>query len=363
MEEIVRLIRVFLASPGDLQEERSLANDAVDELNKSIAYYLGFRIELKGWEDTLPGHGRPQEIINQELDRCELFIGIMWKKWGTPPDTQGKYTSGFEEEFERSSDRFMKTGLPEVAMYFKEIPKEFLVDKGEDLKKVISFRDRIISEKRILFDRFRESNEFQKCVRLKITDYLLKLKEAEVEELEEKQSKAKIVTQNVESTQNKELVKSPFSKEGHIFLKHFLDKTEAEDSAKNITAFEVARLRLLSNAISKQGNHLPSLGVHDANIIFRNKSITYGDREILSLIDCGLKNIKHENSPLWYWCSLYKLGSLGEYLAHKSFSSADKDIGAGALEVMKLIDAKLPEEDDGINRNIFINFYEQIILK
>ena len=122
MDETFKLIRVFLASPGDLQDERRLANEAVEELNKGIAFHFGFRVELKGWEDTLSGSGRPQAIINQELDLCELFIGIMWKKWGTPPAIQGPYSSGFEEEFERSSVRLKETGQPEMAMYFKEIP-------------------------------------------------------------------------------------------------------------------------------------------------------------------------------------------------------------------------------------------------
>ena len=140
MEETFRLIRVFLASPGDLQDERRLANEAVEELNKGIASYLGFRVELKGWEDTLSGSGRPQAIINQELDLCELFIGIMWKKWGTPPAKNGQYSSGFEEEFERSSVKLKKTGHPEMAMYFKDIPFEYMVDPGKDLKKVIKFR-------------------------------------------------------------------------------------------------------------------------------------------------------------------------------------------------------------------------------
>ena len=89
MSDTVRIVRVFLASPGDLGEERKLANDAVEEINKHIAPYLGFHVELKGWEDTLSGRGRPQEIINKELDVCELFIGMIWKKWGTPPDKEG----------------------------------------------------------------------------------------------------------------------------------------------------------------------------------------------------------------------------------------------------------------------------------
>ena len=32
-------------------------------------------IDLLGWEDRPPGFGRPQEEINEDVDRCELFVG------------------------------------------------------------------------------------------------------------------------------------------------------------------------------------------------------------------------------------------------------------------------------------------------
>jgi len=340
MEETLKLIRVFLASPGDLQDERRSANEAIEELNKGIASHLGFRVELKGWEDTLPGVGRPQAIINQELDRCELFIGIMWKKWGTPPATQGPYTSGFEEEFELSSARVKETGQPDMAMYFKVIASEFLVDPGPDLEKVIAFKDRLISEKLILFETFSEVNEFQKCVRQKITDYLINSNKIEEEYLEEKQSKTKSTGGDIENKQDKETVNSPLSAEGHSFLKELLEKTESESSTEGITPLEVARFRLLSSTMSKSGNDVPFLGTHDANIIFSNKNIAYGTQEISRLIECGLNNIGHENTPIWYWCSIYKETSIEDFLVFKSFSYTDENVSIGALEAMRLIGVK-----------------------
>ncbi len=354
MAETFRLIRVFLASPGDLQDERRLASEAVEELNKGIASHFDCRVDLKGWEDTLPGSGRPQSIINRELDRCELFIGIMWKRWGTPPATQGSYTSGFEEEFELSATKLKKTGNPEMAMYFKEIPQEYLVDPGKNLKKVLEFKKRIISEKIILFKTFSEPNDFQKCVRLKITDYLIKLQETEVENLGGEQAKVKNPTVDIDSIPDTNTIKSPFSVEGHSFLKDFIEKTEAEDSIESITLQEVARFRLLSSAITKSGNHEPFLGVHDANILFSNRDIKYGSREISRLIDCGLKNIRHENTPLWYWCKIYKEGSINIFLAFKSLIYSDEDVSAGALKAMKLIGLILPTKEIGFDRNTFI---------
>ena len=93
MAEHRKVVRVFLASPGDLQEERTFAKQVVDDLNQVWCAYLGYHVELVGWELTASGIGRPQELINQDLDTCEYFLGLLHKRWGTPPDKVGKYTS------------------------------------------------------------------------------------------------------------------------------------------------------------------------------------------------------------------------------------------------------------------------------
>jgi hypothetical protein len=50
-----------------------VAKSVVDEFNKSWAEHLGYHVELVGWEDTASGFGHPQDIINQDLERCELL--------------------------------------------------------------------------------------------------------------------------------------------------------------------------------------------------------------------------------------------------------------------------------------------------
>ena len=82
--ETKTLVRVFLGSPGDLDDERAAIRQAVEELNATTSYPLGYRIEVMGWEDGNAGYGRAQERINKDLETCEVFIGLMWKKWGTP---------------------------------------------------------------------------------------------------------------------------------------------------------------------------------------------------------------------------------------------------------------------------------------
>jgi hypothetical protein len=77
-----KIIKAFLASPGDLIDERVAAKQVVESFNELRADSLGYQVELVGWEDTTSGFGRPQEIINRDLDKCDLFIGLIWKEVG-----------------------------------------------------------------------------------------------------------------------------------------------------------------------------------------------------------------------------------------------------------------------------------------
>jgi hypothetical protein len=99
MSDVRKVVSVFLASPSDLSDERKAAKSVVDEFNSLLSNRFGYHVELVGWEDTVSVFGRPQSTINRELERCELFIGIMWKRWGSPPGGGSSYSSGFEEEF------------------------------------------------------------------------------------------------------------------------------------------------------------------------------------------------------------------------------------------------------------------------
>jgi hypothetical protein len=96
-----KVFNIFLASLGDLAEERNIVSDVVNRINKIFSKTNNWYIELLGWEDTLPGASRPQELINKDIEICDLFLGLLWKRWGTPT---GKSDSGFKEEFDLANN-------------------------------------------------------------------------------------------------------------------------------------------------------------------------------------------------------------------------------------------------------------------
>ena len=78
-----------------------------------------------GWEDTIGGNRRAQEIINRDLETCDYFLGILADHWGSPPqsgsDVETTYSSGFHEEYELAQQLFAAGKMKDILLFFKKI--------------------------------------------------------------------------------------------------------------------------------------------------------------------------------------------------------------------------------------------------
>ena len=176
-----RLIRIFIASPGDLGPERQRAREVADELNSTLRRQFDVEIDLLGWEDTLPGVGRPQALINSDVDNCDLFIGLLWKRWGTPSGED--FSSGFEEEFERVRRRNQRTGQPEIWLAFKHVDPSQLADPGDQLKRVLAFKQAQIAARVVLFKEFKDERDWAMQLRGWLMTHIGQLVKGEMEAL------------------------------------------------------------------------------------------------------------------------------------------------------------------------------------
>ena len=163
----LRTIRVFIASPGDLAVERAAFQQVLEELNAGFGDALDITFEPLGWEDTLASTGRrSQEVINRELDRCDVFILAMHRRWGqAAPDAQ-PYSSYTEEEFHRAFARWQKKRrgkpqAPEIFVFFKHIDPASMADPGPQLQKVLDFRKSLEESRQVLSHGFANEAEFK----------------------------------------------------------------------------------------------------------------------------------------------------------------------------------------------------------
>ena len=115
------VLQVFVASPGDVTDEREVLESVVAELNRAWAKSLGVRLELLRWETTTrPGIGSdPQAVINSQIgNEYDVFIGILWGRIGTPTSSA---ESGTMEEFQRAHARWeADPNSVEIMVYFKD---------------------------------------------------------------------------------------------------------------------------------------------------------------------------------------------------------------------------------------------------
>jgi Domain of unknown function (DUF4062) len=347
------VIKIFLASPGDLQDERRGANNVVTDFNKLWADHLGYQVELVGWEDTVSVYGRPQATINLDLEQCDFFIGAMWRRWGTPPDISGPYTSGFEEEFENAIRRRRTTGRPEISLFFKTVDGELLRDPGEELKKVLQFKQGIVDSKSILFEEFVDKQDFEKRLLRCVTRYIQKLSRKTVHsEASFREGDPLIAQPAVEAQRARN---TPFAPEAIKFLEAFLLGGPKERQDDTISAADIARFRLLAEITKTARNDKRALGVHDANILYTKRShLDLSSLEYRGLLEAGLEHYSHENTPLWYWLSMIEKPHVHWLSTYSIVGESNQRLGA--IAAMRLISASLPSETMS-QRQLYINHW------
>jgi len=348
-----RIIKVFLGSPGDLGPEREAAFKVVQEINQSSADFWKCQIDLVGWEYTVSRYGRAQAIINQELEQCEYFIGMIWQKWGSPPGGEGHpYTSGFEEEFRRSVERREREGQPEISLLFKTPEPSRTQDPGPELTKVTNFKREITDGKAILYQEFRDVGEFESKFRSLLIEYVqgLILQSQQVEQVSEAGTEIKA----------EEVDRSPDHKESLLLdgkVRQFVQELLARpNSSETVSAADVARFRLAANIVGVVGNDKAEIGAHDANLLYAEKeSFDFSEREVSTLITTGLSSFNNANAPLWHWIAASKHGVEGALAWQSLINTAETK--ANAITCLALAGCDLGRGVGKLSRNEIIDYW------
>jgi Stage II sporulation protein E (SpoIIE)/NACHT domain len=173
MREQVRILRVVVASPGDVQAERDVVNRATDEINRGTAADRGLRLEVVRWEtDAYPGFSRegPQGHIDPilRIEECNVLVGIFWKRLGTPTKDA---KSGTEHEFRRAYESWKKSGHPQIMVYFNQKP--YTPQSEEEIDQwgqVLKFRKGFPEEG--LWWPYKGTAKFEKLLRTHLNNFL-----------------------------------------------------------------------------------------------------------------------------------------------------------------------------------------------
>jgi hypothetical protein len=288
------ILTVFIGSPGDVINERKTAREVVDEVNK-IPREIGWEIDLRGWEDTLPGHGRPQDIINADVRDCHLFLGLLHARWGTPT---GTHSSGFEEEFRLAMELRKERGLPELWLFFKRVSEEQRGDPGDQLNKVLGFRNEIEQGREILFKDIKNSAEWRLFLQSMLLRYILK-------RYREMQTPSD-VTRSAPTTEGGSgtlpLPNKPTGRRGMPAQLSAVFALVEKGTEEGLSEFQAARLQLFSTAEVAKYQNTP-MGIHETNLLYRHRTELDALPSELHLLHATVAGQRDDAIPGWYWLS------------------------------------------------------------
>lgn len=126
------ILKILIASPGDVDEERQAIPEVIARWNNTNSETTKVVLLPVKWEThSAPLMGdRPQGVINEQVVKsCDMAIGVFWTRLGSPTGTS---ESGTAEEI----DWFIKNNKP-VMLYFssRDIdPTKLDIDQYKALK-------------------------------------------------------------------------------------------------------------------------------------------------------------------------------------------------------------------------------------
>jgi hypothetical protein len=163
------VIKVFLASPMDLNSEREIVADVAASLSAIWTKTQNLRLELLRWEtDTAPDAGvDPQAVVNRQLgDDYDIFLGLFWKTIGTPTRSS---RSGSIEKFTRAHERFTQHGAPRIMIYFKNSPPASLDEIDTDQITALRIFREDLRKLGVLYRSFQDGKQFEEMLRLNLS--------------------------------------------------------------------------------------------------------------------------------------------------------------------------------------------------
>lgn len=139
VKKTYEILNVFVSSPSDVYEEREMLEIVIRDINNIWMDTLGIMLKIKKWETNVPSkitNQNPNDIIIEEIGKYDIYIGIMWNRFGSPTN---EYESGTEQEFRIALDHYRKNKHPLIKFYFSK--REFRLETKEEINQYAQVKD------------------------------------------------------------------------------------------------------------------------------------------------------------------------------------------------------------------------------
>ena len=162
-----KTIRILIASPSDVKEERNIAERVVNDLKISCNNDLRLVLDVVRWEKHVPAlmGWPPQEIINEWIvDDSACAVCIFWTRIGTPTDNA---EGGAVEELER----MVQANKP-VLLYFSATPFSIADVDRKQLNALEDWKEKLLQEKRGNPKTYKYHHEFENLLKTDLENLL-----------------------------------------------------------------------------------------------------------------------------------------------------------------------------------------------
>lgn len=183
-----RKIRIFVSSTEELAPERREVASVAKTISDAVADRMGYFLEVVDWRThVFSGMGRPQGQILEQLpvSTWDIFVGILWKRFGTPSGAPGdgarkEFDSGTEEEFVLAYESWKANRRPHVLFFRCDRSSNPNAIDAAQLEKVQRFFSNFSAdgEHPGIYQTFDSLDDFREKLRSALTNEFFRLRDS-----------------------------------------------------------------------------------------------------------------------------------------------------------------------------------------
>lgn len=159
----------IISYPSDAADDANKVKQAIKDFN-DLVDYEDLKFDYLDWNENLStGRAeRGQEVVNEELARCDLILAVFRNRLGTPT---GGFASGSVEEVQRFIERPKKAAVDfSVHVFFNDSPTSPSKMVPEEMLQLQAFKAQLSSQG-VLYKSYADSDRLEHGVRLALKKY------------------------------------------------------------------------------------------------------------------------------------------------------------------------------------------------
>lgn len=263
---------ILLSCPNDVCEELEILKKVSEGFNRTSGASMGINLQIKHWStDSFAQTGdEPQKLLNKQfIEDCDLVIGVIWTKLGTPTE---EYDSGTVQEIMEAYD-----SGKQIFIYFSDVPISASKINPEQISKVNNFRKKIEDEKIGMYKSYSSIEDFSKIVTQDLLLYFIGLEKSMISGSESRTTELK-----VKALDNQGRISDSITLQEEIISVNKLEKKFKEEFLNRVN--EISKLDVSEKNDEPKNTDITS---YYSEKLFMEKDYEFPNKYLEAINKCG----------------------------------------------------------------------------